>query len=132
VLSRAANAVEARANRHIDSFGFCASDFGILECLLHKGALPVNAIGRKILLTSGSITSAIDRLEKKGLVARAFDPEDRRARIVDLTDTGRAFIKDAFAAHEIEIERAVAILSASERKTLIGLLKKLGYHAAYL
>lgn len=130
VLSRAASAVGTHANHHIESFGFCASDFGILECLLHKGALPVNVIGRKILLTSGSITSAIDRLEKKGLVARAFDPEDRRTRLVDLTGDGRALIVRAFAEHEIEIERAVAILSASERAALVGLLRKLGHHAA--
>jgi MarR family 2-MHQ and catechol resistance regulon transcriptional repressor len=129
VLSRASSAVGAHANRHIESFGFCASDFGILECLLHKGALPVNVIGRKILLTSGSITSAIDRLEKKGLVARNFDPEDRRTRLVDLTNEGRALIKNAFAEHERVIETAVAILSASERKTLIGLLRKLGHYA---
>jgi MarR family 2-MHQ and catechol resistance regulon transcriptional repressor len=132
VLWRAANAVETHANRHIESFGFCASDFGILECLLHKGALPVNVIGRKILLTSGSITSAIDRLEKKGLVARAFDPDDRRARIVDLTAEGRKLIEDAFAAHEVELERAAEVLNSAERRTLVGLLKKLGHHTTAL
>ena len=132
ILSRAASAVEARANRHIETFGFCASDFGILECLLHKEALPVSAIGRKILLTSGSITSAIDRLEKKGLVARAFSPDDRRTRIVDLTAQGRKLIESAFAEHETEIESAVAVLNDSERRTLIELLKKLGHHAATL
>ena len=130
VLSRAANALGKHADRHIESFGFCASDFGILECLLHKGALPVNSIGRKILLTSGSITSAVDRLENKKLVARQFDPEDRRARIVGLTPAGRKFIEKAFKEHEQEIEKAVAILNEKERKTLIGLLKKLGHHAA--
>ncbi len=130
VLSRAANAVSAVADRHIESFGFCASDFGILECLLHKGALPVNTIGKKILLTSGSITSAVDRLERKKLVARQFDPADRRARIVDLTADGRKLIEKAFREHEREIELAMAVLSSAERKTLIGLLRKLGHHAA--
>jgi MarR family 2-MHQ and catechol resistance regulon transcriptional repressor len=129
VLSRAANAVGTVADRHIESFGFCASDFGILECLLHKGALPVNTIGKKILLTSGSITSAIDRLEKKKLVARAFDKNDRRARIVDLTTTGRKFIARAFAEHERQIENACAVLNDKERKALTTLLKKLGHHA---
>jgi len=128
ILWRAANAVETHANRHIESFGFCASDFGILEALLHKGAMPVNTVGKKILLTSGSITSAIDRLEGKGYVRREFDPEDRRARIVELTPQGRKFIEAAFAKHAHEIEKAVAVLDAKERKTLIVLLKKLGHH----
>jgi MarR family 2-MHQ and catechol resistance regulon transcriptional repressor len=130
VLSRAANAVGTVADRHIESFGFCASDFGILECLLHKGALPVNTIGKKILLTSGSITAAIDRLEKKKLVARAFDKNDRRARIVALTAAGRKFIERAFAQHEREIELACAALNDKERKALTTLLKKLGHYAA--
>lgn len=130
VLSRAASAVSAHADRHIESFGFCASDFGILECLLHKGAMPVNVIGRKILLTTGSITTAIDRLEKKGLVGRAADPEDRRTRIVDLTAEGRALIVKAFAEHEKVIEDAVGTLSSAEREMLVGLLRKLGLHAA--
>lgn len=37
---------------------------GVLEALLHKGPLPVNALGEKVLLTSGSITTAVDRLER--------------------------------------------------------------------
>jgi MarR family 2-MHQ and catechol resistance regulon transcriptional repressor len=132
ILWRAANAVETHANRHIESFGFCASDFGILEALMHKGAMPVNTVGKKILLTSGSITSAIDRLERKGYVRREFAAKDRRARIVELTPQGRRFIEAAFAKHEIEIERAVTVLNANERKMLIRLLKKLGLHAAGL
>ena len=43
----------------------CGSDFAVLEALLHKGPLPINEIGKKVLLTSGSITVAVDRLESK-------------------------------------------------------------------
>jgi MarR family 2-MHQ and catechol resistance regulon transcriptional repressor len=63
-------------------------------------------------------------------VARQFDPEDRRARIVDLTPQGRKFIEKAFKEHAQEIEKAVSVLNNAERKVLIGLLKKLGHHAA--
>jgi len=59
----------------------CGSDFAVLEALLHKGPLPVNEIGKKILLTSGSITVAIDRLEKRGLVERRAHGTDRRASV---------------------------------------------------
>jgi DNA-binding MarR family transcriptional regulator len=54
------------------------SDFAVLEALLHKGPLPVNEIGKKVLLTSGSITVAVDRLETKGLVERRASGADRR------------------------------------------------------
>jgi len=63
----------------------CGSDFAVLEALLHKGPLPVNEIGKKVLLTSGSITVAVDRLETKGLVERRAHGTDRQARMVHLT-----------------------------------------------
>ncbi len=132
VLWKAYDSVRAHAVRHIESLGLGLSDFGVLEILLHKGPLPVNTIGGMIRLTSGSITSAIDRLEKKGLVERAGDPGDRRSRIVHLTDIGRKLISCAFADHEAAMERATSGLSPDEREQAAMLLKKLGLHAQAL
>ena len=115
--------------KSIESTGLCLSDFGVLEILLHKGPLPVNAIGEKVLLTSGSITTAVDRLEKKGLVERRFSESDRRVRMVHLTEAGRVLIEDAFAAHQAALERATSGLDADEKTLLIDLLKKLGLEA---
>jgi MarR family 2-MHQ and catechol resistance regulon transcriptional repressor len=56
----------------------------VLEVLLHKGPLPVNTIGPKVWLTPGSISVAVDRLEKKALVKRK-NTDDRRVRLVELT-----------------------------------------------
>jgi MarR family 2-MHQ and catechol resistance regulon transcriptional repressor len=109
----------------------CGSDFAVLEALLHKGPLPVNEIGKKILLTSGSITVAIDRLEKRGLVERRAHGTDRRARIVHLTIEGRKLITRIYGEHAGDMEKlAAASLTKAERKTLISLLKKIGYKAA--
>ena len=109
----------------------CTSDFAVLEALLHKGPLPVNEIGKKVMLTSGSITVAVDRLEAKGLVERRAHGTDRRARIVHLTKEGRKLITRAYADHAADLERlASASLTRAERETLIGLLKKIGYKAA--
>ncbi|MDE3181351.1 MAG: MarR family transcriptional regulator, partial [Acidobacteriota bacterium] len=58
----------------------CLSDFGVLEALLHKGPLPVSALGRKVPLSSGSMTAVVDRLERRGWVKRGFAAADRRAR----------------------------------------------------
>ena len=132
VLWRAARAVEEHAVRSVSAAGLCASDFGVLEALLHKGALPVNTIGKKVLLTSGSITTAVDRLERRGLVERRDAPADRRARVVHLTPEGRKLIKRAFTQHAADMEQASAALNESERQTLLRLLKKLGYGAAEL
>ncbi len=126
VLWKTTRAVEVRATRSIEALGLCGSDFGVLEALLHKGPLPVNVLGRKVLLTSGSITTAVDRLEQRGLVERRPDAEDRRARVVHLTPEGRKLIRKAFAGHTADMERAVDVLAPRERLTLVGLLKKLG------
>src|ERR1041385_6132106 len=125
VLWKALHAVEAYGVRSIVELEIGSTDFAVLEVLLHKGPLPVNVIGRKVLLTSGSITAAVDRLEAQGLVARRAHPRDRRARVVNLTPDGTRLIKGVFAEHERDMERAASALSAAERATIIRLLKKL-------
>ena len=129
VLWKAFVALRSHAECHIHSLGIGFSDFAVLEVILHKGPTPVNQIGSLVELTSGSITSAIDRLQRKGLVARCNDPKDGRARVVHLTEAGRKFIECAFAQHEIAMEKAAAGLTPEERAQAIGLLKKLGLHA---
>lgn len=129
VLMKAYRSLEARAMHSIGDTGLCYSDFAVLEVLLHRGPLPVNTVGAKVALTSGSSTAAIDRLEKKGLVHRAPDASDRRTRIVHLTDKGKALIEAAFRKHAADMETVTASLSSAEKKTLVELLRKLGKSA---
>jgi len=131
VLWKAARAVESYAEKSIAELEMCGSDFAVLEALLHKGPLPINQIGRKVLLTSGSITVAVDRLEAKGFVERRAHGTDRRAKMIHLTREGRKLITRVYADHAADMERlASASLTRAERETLIGLLKKIGYEAA--
>jgi len=130
VLWRAARAIEQNAINSVLGLGLGLSEFAVLEVLLHKGPLPVNVIGKKVLLTSGSITAAIDRLESKNLVHRTADPQDRRARIVHLTETGKRLIEDGIQRHAIDLEETLAVLKPGERMELIRLLKKAGLWAA--
>lgn len=129
LLWKATKAVEAHAHGSVRATGLCLSDFGVLEALLHKGALPVSTLGRQILLTSGSITVAVDRLERRGLVERKFTKLDRRARIVRLTRSGAKLIRKVFAEHAQDMEYVFSCLNNAERDGLAGLLRKLG-HAA--
>src|SRR6476660_10198302 len=81
VMMKAYRAMERVAEYSIESSDACLSDFAVLEMLLHKGPQPINEIGRRIELTSGELTTAVDRLESQGLVKREAHPTDRRARI---------------------------------------------------
>jgi MarR family 2-MHQ and catechol resistance regulon transcriptional repressor len=100
-----------------------------MELLLHKGPQPVNEIGRRIALTSGAITTAVDRLEARGLVTREAHASDRRARIVRLTARGKEQAGSVFAGHKAVMDSAASGLSKNERATLIELLRKLGTSA---
>ena len=132
VLWKATSAIEAHALQSIDALGMCQSDFAVLEALLHKGQLPVNEIGKKVLLTSGSSTTAVDRLEKRKLVERKWGHSDRRVCLVCLTTIGRRLITKAFSDHAETMERAARGLTFQERETLLALLKKLGLRAQAL
>ena len=126
VLMKAHRTLKRHAERSIQALDMCLSDFAILEALLHKGPQSVRDLGQRIELTSGSMTTAIDRLEKRGLVNRADHATDRRAWVIHLTAEGRTLISQVFAGHEKAMDRAMRGLSKSERATLTALLKRLG------
>src|SRR5258706_15944970 len=127
VLAKAFHALAAHAEESLklSQAGLGDSDFRVLEVLLHKGPLPVNTIGRKVWLTPGSISVAVDRLEKAALVKRK-NTDDRRVRLVELTPKGRALITKIFRDHAAAMEEAARVLSKKERLMLLRLLRKLG------
>src|SRR6201996_6338360 len=90
VFMKAFQALLPHAANSIKRTGLGDSDFRVLEVLLNKGPLPVNTIGPKVWLTPGSISVAVERLVKKGLVSRNDHAGDRRVRQVELTPKGRA------------------------------------------
>jgi MarR family 2-MHQ and catechol resistance regulon transcriptional repressor len=130
VVMKAFQALMPHAAESIERTELGDSDFRVLEALLHKGPLPVNTLGPKVWLTPGSISVAVDRLVKKGLVSRKDHPRDRRVRQVELTAKGLALIRRGFEEHAAAMETVVSVLSENERLTLLRLLKKLGKHAA--
>jgi MarR family transcriptional regulator, 2-MHQ and catechol-resistance regulon repressor len=132
ILMKAYRALAQVDARSIASSGLGISDFAVLEILLHKGPLPVNTIGRQVMLTSGSITTAVDRLEKKLFVRRRACPKDRRVTYVELTPAGRMLIRQVFKTHASKLEAVFEPLSTTERSTLATLLKKLGKHGESL
>jgi MarR family 2-MHQ and catechol resistance regulon transcriptional repressor len=103
-----------------------------MEALLHKGPLPINKIGQKVLLTSGSMTAAVDRMQARGLVRRVQDPSDGRSFYVHLTEKGRKTIKTAYAKHAKNLEKIAGVLSDRERIEIVRLLKKIGRFAESL
>ena len=129
ILMKAYGVIEAVSAKSIADSNLCLSDFQILEILLHKGALPVNTIGHKIMLTSGAISTAVDRLEKRKLVRRDSSIDDGRVIYVSLTGAGHTLIQRIFSQHAQQMEEVFSPLSDEERVVLEGLLKKTGKYA---
>ncbi len=130
VTMKAFQAIAATVGRRLRLSGLGDSDFRVMEVLLHKGPMPVNAIGPKVFLTPGSISIAVDRLHERGLVSRVDSEQDRRVKVVDLTPKGRRLITRVFEDHAAHLEELAAALSPQERAQLVESLKKLGKKAA--
>jgi DNA-binding MarR family transcriptional regulator len=131
VLSRV-----SRLARHLDrarraafaAHGLEAWEFDVLSALRRQGApyqLSPGALLRATLVTSGTMTNRIDRLEARGLVRRQLDPQDKRGVLVELTSDGMRGV-DAAVAALLERERELlAELAADQQEELAGLLRVL-------
>ena len=131
VLARCHKSLTIRVEQNISDAGLCLTDFMILEALLHKGPLTITEIQGKILLASGSMTAAVDRLEKKDMIVRREYPA-RPSCPPARTYSGRASINRAHLPpqHMAAFESLLSVLGDKEKRQTYASLKKLGLHAA--
>jgi MarR family 2-MHQ and catechol resistance regulon transcriptional repressor len=132
VLGKAFQAMAKFTTAGIQELGLGESDFRVLEALLHKGPLPVNVIGPKVFLTPGSISTAVDRLFARGLVSREENADDRRIRVVALTERGKALILPIYRRHAEDIRQVFADFTPADIRHIERLMKKAGRQAEAL
>ncbi|WP_221567376.1 MarR family winged helix-turn-helix transcriptional regulator [Alkalihalobacillus sp. TS-13] len=130
VLSRAYQSIMEVARKDIQRYGLNLTEFGVLELLYHKGPHPLQKIGGKILLASGSITYVVDKLEEKGYLERKACEKDRRITYAYLTEKGKTLMEDIFPSHEEVLKQALNGITEAEKTEAIRLLKELGKYAA--
>ncbi|MET0786876.1 MAG: MarR family transcriptional regulator [Paenisporosarcina sp.] len=126
VLSRSYKALHECTNQFFQSNGLNPTEFAVMELLFHKGRQPLQKIGHKILLASGSITYVIDKLEKRGFIHRVSCPSDRRVTFAEITPEGEVFMSKLFPEHEQQLHKIMNALTPEEKEQAIVLLKKLG------
>lgn len=103
-------------------------EYGILAPLRRAGppyTLSPTQLARHRMITSGGMTAALDRLERKGLITRRPNPDDRRSSLVALSDQGLETVDAAMALHVETEQRLVSVLDDAERATLTDLLRRL-------
>ncbi len=99
-LARAHSALFGKIEKSMKAYDLTISEFGVLELLYYKGTQPVQQIAEKILVTSGTITYIVNKLQEKELVARKKCEKDKRIFYVELTKTGETLISKVFPEHE--------------------------------
>jgi MarR family 2-MHQ and catechol resistance regulon transcriptional repressor len=129
VLNRAQRAIGQRIRRGMQEYELQPSEFAVLEILYSKGELTLGDVASRILLTTGSTTPVIDKLERRGLLRRLADPDDRRVVRAALTAEGRALMDRVFPEHVLLLREAMAGLTAEEKAMATVLLKRLGRFA---
>jgi MarR family 2-MHQ and catechol resistance regulon transcriptional repressor len=126
VLSKAARACMDQNVTDISSYGLNPTEFAVLELLYHKGEQPMQVIGEKILISSGSITYVADKLEKKGFIRRIQSDVDKRMSYASITKSGSDFMESLFPGHQKMIVERFSIFTTSEKKQFISYLKRIG------
>ena len=111
-------------DRSILPKGLCESDLSILERLERKGARPVNGLARQVGLTSGSMTSAVQRLRRRGLVETRRDLEDKRVVWVSVTSEAEKIVENFMQLRGEVLEEVFRKWSERERSVLINLLRR--------
>lgn len=126
VLSKAYKSLMDQAVKDMKSHGLASAEFMVLEVLYHRNRIPLQQIGEKILVTSGSITYNIDKLEKRGLLKRVPCEDDRRVTYAEITEAGRELFDNIFPQHVDSIHSLMGGLDSEEKAQATLLLKKLG------
>ena len=125
-LVRATDSVSNRIHRHLAETDLTVSQFGVLEALFHLGPLNQRDLAEKLLKSGGNMTLVIDNLEKRELVKREREVDDRRCIKVCLTQKGHQLISRIFPSHVAAVVNEIGILTPDEQEELGRLCRKLG------
>ncbi len=125
-LTRAADSLEARLAQRGTLRDLTPSQFGVLESLYHLGSMCQGEVSAKILRSTGNMTLVLDNLEKRGLVRRERDADDRRRIHIMLTEAGREIISRILPRQIAAIVDEMSVLTPEEQATLGCLCRKLG------
>ncbi|MBS5939315.1 MarR family transcriptional regulator [Clostridium sartagoforme] len=118
-VARTYNNLFFQIEKSLQEFDLNISEFGVLEMLYHKGDQPVQKVAEKILVTSGTITYVINKLEKKEFVVRRKCNKDKRVYYVSLTEKGKDYISHIFPKHKDFLDNLFKDLDEESKTQLL-------------
>src|SRR4051794_11890462 len=125
VLMQTSKAVQDRMRVEMSQYNLSITEFSVLEVLYNKGKQTIHQIGNSILITSGTMTYVIDKLEQRDLLCRHGCVEDRRVIHVNLTEEGKEMMDNIMPKHHEFVESMFESLNKEEEEIFVKLLKKL-------
>ncbi len=125
LLAEAYQAFERLSGRHVRELGLTPAQFDIVATLGNTPGMPFRELGERTLITKGTLTGVVDRLESRGLVERVASDVDRRSVTVRLTAAGEREFRRVFEPHVAHVKRGFAGWSARELAALEDLLTRL-------
>ena len=124
-LARCFQAFESHSAAHIRTLGLTPPQFDIVATLGNTAGMSFKELGEKTLITKGTLTGVVDRLEARGIVRRVGSDADRRSTNVELTDAGVTLFDAAFPRVVARTKQVFDILGESERLALEASLRRL-------
>jgi len=124
-LAECYQAFEAYSRGHVRKLGLTSAQFDILATLGNTPGMTCKELGKKTLITKGTLSGVLDRMEASGLVRRTASDADRRHVFVVLTPQGIRTFQHAFPAHIGHLRPAFSVLSPRELEQATELLHKL-------
>lgn len=124
-LARSYQALESFSGSHVRSFGLTPPQFDLIASLGNQPPMTCKELGEKTLITKGTLTGVLDRLEDKGLIVRCANSADARSQRVSLTVAGNDLFKEIFPKHIQYLSCAFNQISKNEMDQLTQSLKQL-------
>ncbi len=124
-LVKAYQAFYAYDDAHIRQLGLTMPQFDVIATLGNTNGMMMSQLAEKTLVTKGTLTGIVDRLEKKGLVRREVPPDNRRCFIVMLTSEGQDLFEEIFPTHIDYLKDRLGSFSTDEMAQLQAGLRRL-------
>ncbi|WP_144548107.1 MarR family winged helix-turn-helix transcriptional regulator [Bacillus sp. X1(2014)] len=124
LLMQTSKAIQERIRDEMSKKNLSITEFSVLEVLFHQGKQTIQQIGNRILISSGSMTYVIDKLEQKGIIKRNDCREDRRVIHITLTAEGMAMMENIMPKYQDMIDSTFGDLTDDEHDLMANLLKK--------
>ena len=111
--------------RYVKASGLSMPQFSILMNLNYRHPCGISDIGEHMEISAAAASQLVEKLFQSGLLERAEDPHDRRAKLLTLSDKGRALIKNGIEARSSWVDEMIAALTPDEYENVAAALGSL-------